>query len=101
MNIKDLFECDLSFSDNFAELPLDIKTDQNDTANAFSNKWSKYDRDESNDKELLFDKQKQWYLKLFGFQTENSLAEFIKPIGWQIYPQTHRCWPSIYLMLQK
>jgi hypothetical protein len=49
---------------------------QSQTSRVFSDKWNKYDR--SPDKERLYEMQKQWYLKLYGFKSEDKLANFLK-----------------------
>lgn len=48
---------------------------QQHTNDAFSEKWEKYER--SDEKERLFQYQREWYLKLYGFDTEAALADFL------------------------
>lgn len=48
---------------------------QQHTNDAFSEKWQKYER--SDEKERLFEYQREWYLKLYGFDTEAALADFL------------------------
>jgi ubiquinone/menaquinone biosynthesis C-methylase UbiE len=49
---------------------------QQHTNDIFSEKWTKYERTE--EKEKLYKMQKEWYLKLYGFESENDLASFLK-----------------------
>ena len=50
-----------------------INNDQ--TQNVFSEKWSKYQI--SSEKEKLFEFQKKWFLKLYGFKSEIDLENFL------------------------
>jgi SAM-dependent methyltransferase len=49
---------------------------QQHTNDAFSDKWQQYEK--SDDKEICFQFQRDWYLKLYGFDSENDLANFLK-----------------------
>jgi ubiquinone/menaquinone biosynthesis C-methylase UbiE len=49
---------------------------QSQTNDAFSDKWARYDK--SPEKEKLYKMQKKWYLKLYGFDSENALAAFLQ-----------------------
>jgi len=51
-------------------------TNQQHTNDAFSEKWQKYEQ--SDEKERLFQYQRDWYLQLYGFDTEASLAHFLR-----------------------
>lgn len=48
---------------------------QDQTTAVFSEKWSKYD--ESDEQEKLYAFQRDWYLKLYGFGTEDALRTFL------------------------
>lgn len=48
---------------------------QDQTTEVFSEKWSKYD--DSTEQEKLYAFQRDWYLKLYGFETENALRSFL------------------------
>lgn len=48
---------------------------QQHTNDAFTEKWQKYEQ--SDEKERLYQYQRDWYLKLYGFGTESALAEFL------------------------
>ena len=58
------------------ETDLSPAENQQQTNDSFSEKWNKYEK--SSEKEKLYDMQKKWYLKLYGFDTENDLAQFLK-----------------------
>ena len=51
-------------------------TNQQHTNDAFSEKWQKYEN--SIEKERLFEFQRQWYLQLYGFNTEIELATYLR-----------------------
>lgn len=62
---------------NYLAITEDSSTKkQQQTNDAFTEKWNKFNNAKSKDK--LFHYQKQWYLKLYGFETEESFAEFLK-----------------------
>ena len=48
---------------------------QQHTNDAFSEKWQKYEQ--SDEKERLYQYQRDWYLQLYGFGTEATLADFL------------------------
>lgn len=49
---------------------------QAQTNDVFSEKWTSYN--DSKEKENLFKLQRDWYLSLYGFATEDELANFLK-----------------------
>lgn len=49
---------------------------QDQTNSVFSEKWDRYE--ESNEKTKLFEFQKEWYLKLYGFESERALAAYLR-----------------------
>ncbi|BDQ34714.1 class I SAM-dependent methyltransferase [Pseudodesulfovibrio portus] len=49
---------------------------QEQTADAFSNKWSRFDY-EADGFERRVQRQKAWYLKLYGFESEAGLKEYL------------------------
>jgi SAM-dependent methyltransferase len=62
--------------DNFIQrADVTQHTNQKHTNDAFSEKWHKYER--SDEKEGLFKFQLDWYLKLYGFDTEATLASYL------------------------
>lgn len=54
------------------------KQNQQQTNYVFSHKWTKYSEEDAAEQQRLFSFQKKWYLELYGFQTEQELAEFLK-----------------------
>jgi ubiquinone/menaquinone biosynthesis C-methylase UbiE len=63
-------------NDNFVmSVDASQHTNQQHTNDAFSEKWQKYEK--SDEKERLFQFQRDWYLKLYGFNTEEALASFL------------------------
>jgi SAM-dependent methyltransferase len=48
---------------------------QQQTNEVFSEKWEKYDS--SSEKERLYDYQRSWYLKLYGFESEQGLRDYL------------------------
>lgn len=62
---------------NFASLATSSEhKNQNDTNDAFSEKWAQYDKEESQKK--YFEMQKKWYLELYGFESESALSKYLK-----------------------
>ena len=53
----------------------DTGTEQQ-TNDAFSDKWGAYE--ESSEKEVWYQMQKDWYLRLYGFATEEDFADFLQ-----------------------
>lgn len=51
---------------------------QQQTNQAFSNKWTSYSKEEINEQEKLFEFQKKWYLELYGFDSEEDFAKFLR-----------------------
>jgi SAM-dependent methyltransferase len=49
---------------------------QQQTNEVFSDKWGRYERSE--EKERLYEFQRQWYLKLYGFADEAALAQHLR-----------------------
>lgn len=49
---------------------------QGQTNDVFSDKWEKVDKIENT--EQLYEFQYEWYLKLYGFENEQALADFLK-----------------------
>jgi len=52
-----------------------LHANQQQTNEVFSEKWTKYDSSE--EKEKLYEFQRNWYLKLYGFGTEEALARHL------------------------
>jgi SAM-dependent methyltransferase len=68
---------DIPSNENFMSLSaISDFSNQNSTNSAFTRKWGEYN--ESEEKEKCFQMQKEWYLKLYGFSSEQELADFLK-----------------------
>jgi SAM-dependent methyltransferase len=68
----------LALSGNFA-MCADTSghASQQQTNEVFSDKWAKYDRSE--EKERLYEFQRSWYLKLYGFESQEALRSYLAP----------------------
>jgi ubiquinone/menaquinone biosynthesis C-methylase UbiE len=61
---------------NFAvALRSSAEVNQQQTNEVFSDKWGRYEGSE--EKERLYEFQRQWYLKLYGFADESALARYL------------------------
>lgn len=68
-----LFEHPPALSGNFALAALvPVDANQQQTNEIFSDKWQRYES--SDERERLYEFQRQWYLKLYGFADEAALA---------------------------
>lgn len=66
----------LEMNGNFAvQSGISRHARQQQTNAVFSEKWGKYDS--SSEKERLYDFQRAWYLKLYGFITEQALRDYL------------------------
>jgi ubiquinone/menaquinone biosynthesis C-methylase UbiE len=75
--LRDAFaDNSIALHDNFVlRAGASRHTNQQHTNDAFSEKWQKYDQSE--EKERLFQFQLDWYLRLYGFDTEGALASYL------------------------
>ena len=74
--LREAFERPLSISGNFAVRDdVSAHANQQQTNEVFSDKWGKYDQ--SAEKEKLYEFQRNWYLRLYGFETEQALARHL------------------------
>ena len=74
---KSIFNTDVQFNGNIINIKQEVSpNNQQQTSEAFSEKWTQYET--SNEKNKVYDMQKQWYLKLYGFKSEDCLANFLK-----------------------
>ena len=63
--------------ENFLNLEsLSSGVNQRQTNDAFTDKWTVYNK--SSEKHKLYEMQRQWYLQLYGFDSECELAEFLR-----------------------
>ncbi len=77
--INDIFRTDIILKNNLIEIPEIEEPDsmrQSQTKAVFTNKWAEYDR--IKDKEASEKQGKERYLNLYGFETEEELAIFLK-----------------------
>lgn len=78
-DLLDIVEKDIPILDgkNFISLSkISMAPNQNSTNSAFSKKWLEYNKSE--DKEIFFEMQREWYLKLYGFPSESELANYLQ-----------------------
>lgn len=74
--LQEVFASPIRVDGNFA-----VRTDasqhsnQQQTNDVFSEKWEKYDQ--SDEKERLYEFQRDWYLKLYGFKNEDALRSHL------------------------
>lgn len=76
MMINDIFKEEIIIHKNF----IDVKSkseaiNQQHTNEAFSEKWTEYEN--TKEKEKFYNMQREWYLKLYGFESEDELAKFL------------------------
>jgi len=75
--LNKIFKEDITIEDNFIYLQSKSEhKNQQQTNDSFSEKWTKYEK--TTEKEKLYAMQKEWYLKLYGFATENDLSKFLE-----------------------
>lgn len=77
--LKSIVTRDLDFSqaDNYTTLSkTSHAANQNSTNSAFTEKWVGFNS--SDEKYRMFEVQRKWYLELYGFKTEQALADFLK-----------------------
>lgn len=51
---------------------------QSQTNDIFSDKWTKYSKEDWENQERLFEFQRQWYLKLYDFSSEDELKNYLE-----------------------
>jgi len=76
--VKSLFEKKFSEKNN-ALIVSDVSEfeNQEQTNEVFSEKWVKYDKEDLDEQKKLFEFQKKWYLKLYGFTDEKELRTYL------------------------
>lgn len=75
-NFSQLFVEKVKIGGNLVILDSNVQYEnQKQTADVFSKKWASYEATE--DKEKLYQMQKEWYLKLYGFKSELAFAEYL------------------------
>jgi len=75
--IEEIFEEQVIIKGNLIKLSTpDIKRNLSNTAEVFTDKWSRFDPESAiKDYEKV---QKKWYLDLYGFRDENELGSFLR-----------------------
>jgi SAM-dependent methyltransferase len=77
MNLPSLFTVPIQVNGNYLVLDQSpSEKNQQQTNEAFSAKWKKVE--EKDDLAQMESFQKEWYLKLYGFETENELSAFLQ-----------------------
>ena len=75
--LSQLFELPIQIDGNYlSHTNSSLHTNQQQTNDVFTEKWEKYDQ--SGEKENLYEFQRQWYLKLYGFDTEDALQAYLQ-----------------------
>jgi SAM-dependent methyltransferase len=75
--LSQLFERPIQIDRNYlSHTNSSLHTNQQQTNDVFTEKWEKYDK--SGEKENLYEFQRQWYLKLYGFNTEKALQTYLQ-----------------------
>lgn len=75
--LKNIFKFDIRINDKFISLhSISQDENQQQTNDACSEKWSKYKN--TNKKNKFYNMQKEWYLKLYGFESEDDSSNFLK-----------------------
>src|ERR1044071_821608 len=76
MELKDLFIQKINLQENLVLLETESGAkNQQQTNEAFSEKWTKVEKED--DVEKMEEFQRDWYLKLYGFENEKDLAKFL------------------------
>jgi ubiquinone/menaquinone biosynthesis C-methylase UbiE len=75
--LQGVFDCPITIDGNFVvRSGASEHANQQQTNDVFSEKWEKYDL--SDEKERLYDFQRDWYLKLYGFKDEDDLRAHLE-----------------------
>ena len=78
MDIKKIFKHSISVEENMIFLDsIEIVQEKNQaqTQETFSEKWNQFEQGDK--KEEVYSFQKEWFLKLYGFDSEESLKQFL------------------------
>jgi SAM-dependent methyltransferase len=76
-DMRSVFEAPLDLRGNLAvRKSASPATNQQQTNEVFSDKWQRYEH--SDEKEKLYQFQREWYLKLYGFADEAALAAHLR-----------------------
>ena len=78
MNIKKIFKHSIAVEENmiFLDSVENVQQkNQTQTQETFSEKWTQFEQGEK--KEEVYSFQKEWFLKLYGFDSEETLKQFL------------------------
>lgn len=81
--VNDILSYPVVFDANFAVVgKVSDHKNQQQTNDVFTEKWSKYNDNVEQAKESLYAFQRNWYLKLYGFESEAEFSKFLqdKPV---------------------
>lgn len=74
--LYEVFKENIDINNNFIHIKSNSEVfNQQQTNEVFSEKWTEYEK--TNEKEKLYTFQKEWYLKLYGFESEDDLAKYL------------------------
>jgi SAM-dependent methyltransferase len=74
--LRSVIQCDIEIQGNFiAQRDGSDAANQQQTNDAFTEKWSRYG--ESAEQEKLYAFQLKWYLRLYGFESESALKDYL------------------------
>lgn len=74
--LQEVFASPIKVDGNFVVCTdASLHANQQQTNEVFSEKWEKYDQ--SDEKERLYEFQRNWYLELYGFETEETLRSYL------------------------
>lgn len=76
--IENLYDQKVTVNGNLISIKNieDYEKNQLQTNDTFTDKWEKFN--DEKEKNKLFEFQKEWFLDLYGFQSEKQLTEFLK-----------------------
>lgn len=78
--LQSVLAADIDLKGNFAALAdTSDASNQQQTNEVFTEKWDKYAS--TDDLETFYQFQREWYLKLYGFENEAALADHLKDAG--------------------
>ena len=75
--LKEIFSEDIIIDNNFIYIKNESNYEnQQHTNDSFTEKWKEYEK--TKEKNNWYEMQKKWYLKLYGFSTEEELASYLE-----------------------
>jgi SAM-dependent methyltransferase len=79
LNLQNLFASQINVVENFITINDEVNkqfNNQDQTRDIFSEKWGEAEKYEDIEKSLKF--QREWFLSLYGFSSEDDLRDFLK-----------------------